>query len=80
MAQNTWRGDARKRNVGLNRHCTLNDLAKHSHSLNNISDKLLNIVTGKMLQGKSILQIHFDGEWMKAHCISNFTYGFCKTI
>ena len=24
--------------------------------------------------------MQFIGEWMKAHCIANFTYGFRKTI
>ena len=33
-----------------------------------------------MFQGKSISQMQFIGEWMKAHCIANFTYGFRKTI
>ena len=27
----------------------------------------------------SISQMQFIGEWMKAHCIANFTYGFRKT-
>ena len=58
----------------------MDELTKHSHSLNNISDKLYTIVTGNMLQRKSISQIHFIGEWIKAHCIANFTCGFRKTI
>ena len=32
--------DARWRNARQNKHCALNELAKHSHSLSNISDKL----------------------------------------
>ena len=40
-------GFVRRRNVGWNRHCTMYQLAKHiSNHLNNINDKLYNIVTG----------------------------------
>ena len=39
-------------------------------------DKLYNIVTGNWLQRKSMLQVQFVGERMKAQCISNFTDGF----
>ena len=33
-----------------------------------------------MLPKKSILQIQFIGEKIKAHCIYNYTDGFRKTI
>ena len=39
-------------------------------------DKLYNIVTGNLLQRKSMLQMRFIGERMKAQCLSNFTDGF----
>ena len=80
MAQNNRRGDdASRSNAGWNRHYTLNEIVKHSHPLNNhftLLDKQFNIVTGNLLQRKSMLQMKFIGERMKAQCISNFTDGF----
>ena len=50
-------------------------------SLDNISDKLYNIVTGNLrLQSKSILQLQFIGAQMKAQFTPNFTDRFYKII
>ena len=56
----------------------MNEFVKHFHPLNNFTllDKLYNIVTGKLLQRKSMLQMQFIGERMEAQCLSNFTDGF----
>ena len=68
---------ASRRNAGK-KNCTLNEFVKHSHPLNNFTllDKLYNIATGNLLQRKSMLQMQFIGERMKAQYISNFTDGF----
>ena len=77
MAQNKWRGmmqvDGMLVKIGI----------VHWMSLSNtpilwitLLDKLYNIVTGNLLQMKSMLQMQFIGERMKAQCISNFTDGF----
>ena len=62
----------------------MNEFVKHSHPLSDFTllDKLYNIVTGNLLQRKSMLQMQFIGERMKAQCLSNFKDGFqvCKTI
>ena len=77
----THGGDgARRRNVGYNRHCTLNELAKHSHPLNHISDKLYNIVTGNLLQSNSIIQMQVIGARIKGQFITNFKDGFYQII
>ena len=56
----------------------MNEFVKHSHPLNNFTllDKLYNIATGNLLQRKSMLQMQFIGELMKAQSIPNFTDGF----
>ena len=61
-------------------HCTLNEHAKHSHPLNNISDKLYNIVTGNLLQSNSVLLMQVIGMQIKGQFISNFTDGFYHII
>ena len=55
-------------------HCTLNKLAKHSHPLNNISDKLYNIVKGNLLQNNSVLQMQVIGAWIKGQFITDGFY------
>ena len=52
----------------------MNEFVKHSHPLNNFAllDKLYNIVTGNLLQRKSMLQMQFIGERMEAQCLFNF--------
>ena len=56
----------------------MNEFVKHPHPLNNFTllDKLYNIATGNLLQRKSMLQMQFIAERMKAQCICNFTDGF----
>ena len=50
-------------------------------SLDNISDKLYNIVTGNLLlQSKSVLQLQFIDAQMKAQFITKFTDRFCNII
>ena len=77
MAQNKWRGvmkvDGMLDKIGI----------VHWMSLSNtpilwitLLDKLYNIVTGNLLQRKSMLQMQFIGERTKVQCISNFTDGF----
>ena len=58
----------------------MNELAKHSHPLNNISDKLYNIVTGNSLESNSMLQMQVIGVRIKGQFISNFTDGFYQII
>ena len=77
MAQNKWRGmmqvDGMQDKIGI----------VHWMSLSNtpilwitLLDNLYNIVTGNLLQRKSVLQMQFIGERTKAQCISKFTDGF----
>ena len=67
MAQNKWRGMMQVEGM-------LDEIGiVHWMSL---LDKLYNIVTGKLLQRKSMLQMQFIGERMEAQCLSNFTDGF----
>ena len=83
MVQNKWRGmmqvDGMLYKIGI----------AHWMSLSNtpilwitLLDKLYNLVTGNLLQRKSMLQMQFIGEWTKARSIFNFTDGFqvLKTI
>ena len=55
-------------------------LDKHSHLLNNISDKLYNTVTGNSLESNSMLQMQVIGVRIKGQFISNFTVGFYQII
>ena len=72
MAQNNWSGMMQVEGMLDKIGVVLNEFVKHSHPLNNFTllDKLYNIVTGNLLQRKSIMQ--FIGERMKAQCLSNF--------
>ena len=56
----------------------MNEFVKHTYPLNNFTllEELYNIVTGNLLQRKSMLQMQFIGERVKAQCLSNFTDGF----
>ena len=79
MALNKWRGMMQVEGM-LDKTGIVHwmSFVKHSHPLNNYTllDKLYNIVTRNLLQRKSMLQMQFIGERMKAQCISYFTYGF----
>ena len=77
MAQNKWRGMMLVDGMLDEIHIV------HWLSLSNtpilwitLIDRLYNIVTGNLLHRKSVLQMQFIGERMKAQCISNFTDGF----
>ena len=77
MALNKWRGmmqvDGMLDKIGIVHWM---GFVKHPILWITLLDKLYNIVTGNFLQRKSMLQMQFIGEWMKAQSISNFTDEF----
>ena len=76
MAQYKWRGmmqvDGMLDKIGIVHWMSLSNTPILCITL---LDKLYNIVTGNLLQRKSMLQMQFIGERTKAQCISNFTDG-----